>query len=485
MLKAFPEGSVFFLEWPLWARLALILGGLLTIILTTAFSVKLRNWAKDKRLERRAAEEQAERGEMTLVNCLDEDIPFGIRALIEDPDVEGVWNARTVTTLHLDGARSDPPSQLMSKPIKYSSTSFTSICDTTDIGLASPGAFTPFTESTAVIDLPAEASSSRKGKTVVISYNGPYLRSEATEAVPGLAISGRCSITDLTDDGYTDVAPSMTEDKLNPSPSKLQLRPITNLPSSGARKFVIGNRQRNILGHQRAEAQSDLNPLERMEAHRRFHAAESGQLLPRDRRHTNMVLTPAFASSISDSEDSDDSASRALSWPPRNGSINLGKQFSRRAKRMEGPRPVPFRAFVESIPTTTLPPSAWTEKTQARLDAKILPSPRTSDTSSKASLHTPSSSTSSTSATATTSPPGSVSIANTRSRKVNDGFEILPAGTVEKGPRVKDFGMGQEDAEMRKKPKKLQKRSRSRSGSRPSSIESRRLSSDLFHLPIF
>ncbi|KIW95341.1 uncharacterized protein Z519_03925 [Cladophialophora bantiana CBS 173.52] len=481
MLNAFPEGAVFFLEWPLWARLALILGGLLvrppafgftpsdllqTIILTTAFVVKLRNWAKDRRLERRAAEEQAERGEMTLVNCLEEDIPFGIRALIEDPEVEGVWNARTVTALHLDGARSDPPSQLTSKLIKYSSTSSTSMRDTMDIGLASPDALTPFTESTAVIDLPAEASSSRKGKTVVISYNGPYLRSDATEAVP-------------------DVAPSMTNDKLNPSPSKLQLRPIINLPSSGARKFVIGNGQRNILGHKRADAQSNLNPLERMEAHRRFHVAESGQLLPRDRRLTDMDLTPAFASSISDSEDSDDSASRALSWPPRNGSINLGKQFSRRAKRMEGPRPVPFRAFLESLPTTKPPPSAWTEKTQARLDAKILPSPKTSDTSSKASLHTPSSSTSSTSATATTSPPGSVSIANTRSRKVNDGFEILPAGTLEKGPRVKDFGTGQGESEMKKMPRKLQKRSRSSSGSRRSSIEGRRLSSDMFPLPIF
>ncbi|OAP60650.1 hypothetical protein AYL99_05652 [Fonsecaea erecta] len=478
MLAPVPEGAVFFLEWPMWARLALILGGLLTVILTTAFVVKLRNWAQDRRLERRAVEEQAERGEMTLVNCLDEDIPFGIRALIEDPEVEGVWNARTATALQFDRARCPAPSQLAIRPIKYSSIASSSICDSSDIGLASPE---------ADVDPPAESSSSKKGKTIVISYNDPYIRADAAETAPGLAISGVVLNADLiTDNGYTDGVSSMSTDTLSPSPSKLQLRHITNLRSSGARKFVIGNKGRNTQeGHQRPERRSDPNPLEGMEAHRRFHAAESGQLLPRNRRHTDMILTPPFTPSLSDSDDSDDSASRALSWPARNGNINLGKQFSRRAERMEGPRPVPFRAFVESLPTTKPPPSAWTEKTQARVDAKILPSPKTSETASNTSLHTPSSSTSSISVTTTTSPSGSLSIANTRSRKVNDGFEVLPAGTLEKGPRVKDFGTRHEDVEMKKKPKKLQKRSRSSSESRRSSTESRRLSSDIFRLPVF
>ncbi|KIX95650.1 uncharacterized protein Z520_08770 [Fonsecaea multimorphosa CBS 102226] len=486
MLAPVPEGAVFFLEWPMWARLALILGGLLTLILTTAFVVKLRNWARDRRLERRAAEEQAERGEMTLVNCLDEDIPFGIRALIEDPEVEGVWNARTATALHLDGARSPPPSHLTFKPVKYSSITSSSTCDPTDIGLVSPDAPTPFTDSTTVVDPPAESSSSKKGKSIVISYNDPYICAEGTEISPGLAISRVLLVADLTtDNGYTGVIPAMTKDSLIPSPSKLQLRPITNLRSSGARKFVIGNRERKSQGLQRPESRSEPNPLEGMEAHRRFHAAESGQLLPRNRRHTEMVLTPPFAPSLSDSEDSDDSASRALSWPARNGSINLGKQFSRSVKRMEGPRPVPFRAFIESLPTTKAPPSAWTEKTQARVDAKILPSPRTSDTGSNTSRHTPSSSTSSMSVTTTTSPSDSISIVNTRSRKVNDGFEVLPAGTLEKGPKVKDFGARHEDVDMRKKPNKLKKRSRSSSGSRRSSTESRRLSTDSFRLPVF
>jgi len=75
---------------------------------------------------------------MTLVNCLDEDIPFGIRALIEDPQVEGVWNARTATALHFGGARSHPPPQLTIEPVRYSSIVSTSTCDAQDIGLASP-----------------------------------------------------------------------------------------------------------------------------------------------------------------------------------------------------------------------------------------------------------------------------------------------------------------------------------------------------------
>ena len=94
-------------------------------------------------LEKRAAEEQAERGEMALVSRLSNDIPFGIRALVEDPEVEGVWNSRTITSLHCDPAQrprnpSSPPPTPTVKPKIFSSTSSTSIYDTADIGLASP-----------------------------------------------------------------------------------------------------------------------------------------------------------------------------------------------------------------------------------------------------------------------------------------------------------------------------------------------------------
>jgi hypothetical protein len=262
----------------------------------------------------------------------------------------------------------------------------------------------------------------------------------------------------------------------------MQLRHVTNLPSTGSRKFVIGNRAKYSPRRQRGEVQSDVNPLETMEAHRRLHSAESGQLLPRDRRHSDMTRTATLVPFSSDSEDSDSSTSRAVSWPSRDSTMTLGKQLSRRVQKMEAPRRVPFRAFVESLPTSKPPPSAWTDRTQARMEAKI---PSRSTTISKTSKHTPNSSMSSTSATSVpTSSPALASIANTRSRKVNNGFEILPAGTLEKGPKVKTFGSWHVNSEAVKKPKKLQKRSRSDSASRSSS-ESWRPSSDSFRLPIF
>ena len=108
-------------------------------------------------LEKRAAEEQAERGEMALVSRWSEDIPFGIRALVEDPDVEGVWNARTVTSLHCDSAPRSrkPPAPPLTPAVKLktcTSTTSTSIHDTADIGLASPdGQCPPVTLNSSLI----------------------------------------------------------------------------------------------------------------------------------------------------------------------------------------------------------------------------------------------------------------------------------------------------------------------------------------------
>lgn len=271
----------------------------------------------------------------------------------------------------------------------------------------------------------------------------------------------------------------------------MYLRPLANRSSHTGRKFVIGNRHKALPGHPTREALSEANALERMEAHRRFHAAESGKLLPRSRRrHTDLALMKPLASSASDSEDGDSAdtvSSQVRSSPRGTAEIALGKRLSRRVEQLEGPKPVPFRAFVESLPASKPPPSAWTNKTQARLDAKLPASSKGSKTSSQSSKHTPSSSTSST-CTAPTSPTSSISIANTRARKINSGFEVLPAGTLEKGPDVKEFGLWPENPTftISRKPRKLQKRpSRSNSLSRRSSVESVRVSDESFRLPVF
>jgi hypothetical protein len=265
---------------------------------------------------------------------------------------------------------------------------------------------------------------------------------------------------------------------------------MTNLTSTGSRKVVISNRSKKLRHHRREDTKSDLDPLEHMESQRRLQSAEQGQLLPRSRRHTDMTSSP-LAQSISDSDDSDDSASRAVSWPSRHTHMNIGKQLSRRIERMEGPQPIPFRAFVESMPPARPPPSAWTSKTQSKFDAvRTNPTPKSRNTSSGATPgHTPISSTSSTSLTVSipsSASTESLSIANTRARKINKGFEILPAGTLDRErPEVKDFGTPTETPPARKTSKKLQKRCRSNSESRRISRESQRLSNDGFRLSIF
>lgn len=270
---------------------------------------------------------------------------------------------------------------------------------------------------------------------------------------------------------------------MNKTRSKLQLRPLADRPPT--RKFTIGSKSRAIP-HSRTYAQSEhIDSLERMEAHRRFHAAESGQLFPRGRRHTDLVLTTPLAPSNSDSDDSDCSSSRALSWPTRTVEMNLGTQLPRRAQRIEGPRPIPFRAFVESLPATKAPPSAWTQKTQAMMDSKIPPSSRGSDTTSSTSKHTPTSSTSSATSTVTTPPPESISISSTRALKVNNGFELLPAGSLQKGPVVKEFGLWPVSSHSCNKKGKLRKRTLSNSEHDNNTQESLRPRNESFRMPIF
>lgn len=92
-------------------------------------------------LEKTAAEEQIERGETTLVGRCSDDIPFGIRALTEDPEVEGVWNSRAVTALHRPAMQPSCASislRSSGKTRKGSSASSTSLHNPANVGLASP-----------------------------------------------------------------------------------------------------------------------------------------------------------------------------------------------------------------------------------------------------------------------------------------------------------------------------------------------------------
>ena len=73
--------------------------------------MKFRNWRRRVKAERATAVEQAERGEVIqTVPVSADEIPFGVKALEEEPAIEGVWNARTATPLHTPpGSRGSSP----------------------------------------------------------------------------------------------------------------------------------------------------------------------------------------------------------------------------------------------------------------------------------------------------------------------------------------------------------------------------------------
>lgn len=91
-------------------------------------------------MERRAAEEEAERGQVGLMSRSSDDIPFGIRALLENSEVEGVWDSRKATPLHYPPAQRGPPASLLhpTEVPKEFSTSSTCLYDTPDVCMAAP-----------------------------------------------------------------------------------------------------------------------------------------------------------------------------------------------------------------------------------------------------------------------------------------------------------------------------------------------------------
>lgn len=225
--------------------------------------------------------------------------------------------------------------------------------------------------------------------------------------------------------------------------------------------------------------------LARMEAHRKFHAAESGQLQPRSRQSDERSKSSSHKRSISDSNSTGEQEnSRAVSWPITAGEVLIDVQAPQKVQTKTSPPVVPFRAFVEmhpppkTLPTT--PPSAWTDKTQGLLDEKLeavqIPKKKivikndgnNGGETPKKQLYV---------VTNRTSPkqqPDRTSQLSTQSRKVNSGFEVLPAGSLEKeeGTLTKEFGyltQALREASNDSKPRKLQKRDRSKSrDSRPS-----------------
>lgn len=192
--------------------------------------------------------------------------------------------------------------------------------------------------------------------------------------------------------------------------------------------------------------------IEQMQAHRKQFTAETGQLERRVRRVASATSKLAGPASVSDGG-SDPSESRTISWPSSKSESSATPLSIRREI-------IPLPYSIEGFSgLRKVPPTAWTQRIDELVEEKFALS---KSKSSSPTFHLT---------------PGNLSPLNKTHRKVNDGFEVLPAGTLVKPAPVKEFGLWPEQSSKvvsDKDPKpmrKLQKRNRSHSGSCRSSSD--------------
>ena len=87
-------------------------------------------------------EEEVERGEVELAMPVDNDTVFGVKSMGDEPEIEGLWNAQTVTALHIPpgliraSSPSLQPPKKLQKSQRGSSISSITPLDTEEPGLA-------------------------------------------------------------------------------------------------------------------------------------------------------------------------------------------------------------------------------------------------------------------------------------------------------------------------------------------------------------
>lgn len=201
-----------------------------------------------------------------------------------------------------------------------------------------------------------------------------------------------------------------------------------------------------------------------MEAHRRLHSAESGQLIPRMRpKFEDTASTPTQFCECDGA--GDETSDRVVSWPSTDG-FRLSPQLFKKAKTISVPRVRPQAALVENRSPAKPCPSAWTSRTQELLDESIARSVSVTESL----VSPPSLCSESTFSTAVTST-GPISHENRTSRTVNEGFEILPAGTFNKDQELKALEVWPEHTS--DEPKKLSTSKKLKKHRRSSSTSSR------------
>ena len=434
-----------------------------------------------------------------------DEIPFGAKAMLEDPDVEGVWNSRASTPLQSPvlAPRSSSHSRLSLNPFSRSRrNSSVSSLSHSDLPRRTPSDASAEAESqcpkeptgvsTSSMPMPSRNSQDTPWQCQVPK---PYaqnqtmprrrsvtIRSTPKEDAPAartalgeLKWSPLTMSTVLTGPGEPQpVAPPKQQE----SRSRVSTDPTPATPTHErrGRTLVLAGPAVDTMTLERTP--TTKKALDRMEAHRKFHAAESGQLQPRLRALEEKML--GHKPSASDSFFVESENTRAVSWPITPGEVLVDFNAPRKVQTMTSPHVVPFKAFVEMHPppkaSMQAPPSAWTDRTQGMLEDKLeaqAPKKRITiqNNHTNRSAGKP--------YTVTTAEDNkdedeNFALLGTQLRQINKGFEILPAGSLNEPAPVKDFGHSKEplrESSNDSKPRKLQKRTRSRSTEARTSLD--------------
>lgn len=155
--------------------------------------------------------------------------------------------------------------------------------------------------------------------------------------------------------------------------SRVATDPVPSIPTNGRRGRTLV-----VISSATDPAASEKTPatktaLDRMEAHRRFHAAESGQLQPRICNVEEKI--PKHRHSTSDNKLLEQGNTRAASWPIAPGEVLVDFNAPKKVQTKTSPHAVPFRTFVEMHPppkaSPKAPPSAWTDRTQGLVEEQL------------------------------------------------------------------------------------------------------------------
>ena len=308
---------------------------------------------------------------------------------------------------------------------------------------------------------PPQSSRPKRGHPHIIAYTRPQPLSEKTNEGKSVfksqSLSRQINVV-LASSRMSKHSPEPAVAVCGRSTSQRHTRGAADKP----RPIIIGGlHDIATMTPPASPASTDTDIFESMQTHRKSYAAEMGQLLPKagrcSPRHTASATTGNISESISTL-----SLPRVNSWPaispesqPQPGSLD--------------PKAVPFRAFVEKHPPPSknfkAPPSAWSDRTQELMTDKLLALRKKTEALPSEENIRP-------------SIERTLSLENKVTRRVNNGFEIHPAGSLEQPKPPKEFGMipcvdGGASFDPDRRARKLQKRDRPRSkDSRGSSSQS-------------